>query len=115
MTFLTRLRAALAGRGELVVGTPRERLPDPLPGGVSLVVTTSGSTTGVGRPVGLTPAALAASARATHDRLGGPGQWLLTLPTDHIAGIQVCARSLLSGHAPVVRGEESLAAAIARM
>lgn len=115
MSFLTRLRAALAGTGELVIGVAREQLPSPLPGGVTVVVTTSGSTTGVGRPVGLTPAALAASARATHDRLGGPGQWLLTLPPDHIAGLQVCARSLLAGYTPVERGEEPLAAAVARM
>lgn len=115
MSFLTRLRAALAGTGELVIGVAREQLPSPLPGGVTVVVTTSGSTTGVGRPVGLTPAALAASARATHDRLGGPGQWLLTLPPDHIAGLQVCARSLLAGYTPVERGEEPFATAVARM
>lgn len=49
----------------------------------------------------LTGPALAASATATHDRLGGPGRWLLALPAHHIAGIQVVVRSLLAGAAPV--------------
>ncbi len=114
-TFLSQLRDALDGSGELVLGTPRELLPAPLPGGVTIVVTTSGSTTGVGRPVGLTPEAIIASAHATHARLGGPGQWLLTLPRDHIAGVQVCARSILAGFDPVVRGDEPLHEAVARM
>lgn len=67
---------------------------------IALVVTTSG-TTGVPKGALLTGAALAASASATHDRLGGPGSWLLALPAHHIAGIQVLVRSLLSGTAPV--------------
>ncbi|HLR57181.1 MAG TPA: AMP-binding protein [Beutenbergiaceae bacterium] len=113
--FLTHLRAALDGAGELVLGTDRSLLPAPLPEEVSIVVTTSGSSSGVGRPVGLTPAAIRASARATHERLGGPGQWLLTLPHEHIAGLQVCARSLLAGFEPVIRGDASLAEAISRM
>lgn len=49
----------------------------------------------------LTPAALVASAAATHDRLGGPGTWLLALPAHHIAGIQVLVRSLQAGTVPV--------------
>lgn len=115
-TFFSDLEAALRGTGELVLGANTEDLPTPLPAGVSLVVTTSGSTSGTGRPVGLTPGAIIASTAASHDHLGGPGQWLLTLPHHHIAGLQVCARSLLAGHEPVVRGsEESLAEAIARM
>lgn len=115
-TFLAQLRTALSGTGELVLGTERDRLPRRLPDGVTLVLTTSGSTTGKGRPVGLAPDAIKASAAATHERLGGSGQWLLTLPRDHIAGLQVCARSLLAGYDPVVRGEdESLAAVVARM
>ena len=113
--FLTHLRAALDGAGELVLGTDRSLLPAPLPEEVSIVVTTSGSSSGVGRPVGLTPAAIRASGRATHERLGGPGQWLLTLPHEHIAGLQVCARSLLAGFEPVIRGDASLAEAISRM
>ncbi|MGY4712030.1 o-succinylbenzoate--CoA ligase [Mycolicibacterium sp. CBM1] len=67
---------------------------------VALVVSTSG-TTGTPKGAMLTPAALIASAGATHDRLGGPGTWLLALPTHHIAGIQVLVRSLQAGTVPV--------------
>lgn len=66
---------------------------------IALVVSTSGTT---GEPKGamLTAAALIASATATHDRLGGPGSWLLALPPHHIAGIQVLVRSLAAGTVP---------------
>lgn len=67
---------------------------------VALVVSTSG-TTGTPKGAMLTPAALIASASATHDRLGGPGTWLLALPSHHIAGIQVLVRSLQAGTVPV--------------
>jgi o-succinylbenzoate---CoA ligase len=50
----------------------------------------------------LTGAALRASADATHERLGGPGQWLLTMPAHHIAGIQVLVRSLVAERTPVL-------------
>jgi O-succinylbenzoic acid--CoA ligase len=43
-----------------------------------------------------------ASARATLDRLGGPGQWLLALPANYIAGAQVLIRSLLADTQPVM-------------
>ena len=67
---------------------------------IALVVTTSG-TTGAPKGALLTAAALTASATATHDRLGGPGRWLLALPPHHIAGVQVLVRSLLAGTVPV--------------
>ena len=67
---------------------------------IALVVTTSG-TTGAPKGALLTAAALTASAAATHDRLGGPGRWLLALPPYHIAGVQVLVRSLLAGTVPV--------------
>ncbi|MBI2694119.1 o-succinylbenzoate--CoA ligase [Mycobacterium nebraskense] len=67
---------------------------------VALVVTTSG-TTGAPKGALLTAAALTASAAATHDRLGGPGSWLLALPPYHIAGLQVLVRSALAGSTPV--------------
>ena len=73
---------------------------EPVDDDVALVVTTSG-TTGAPKGALLTAAALIASARATHDRLGGPGCWLLALPPHHIAGIQVLVRSLLAGSEPV--------------
>ncbi len=61
-----------------------------------VVVQTSGST---GEPKGvlIDSAALRASADATHHLLDGPGQWLLTLDTHHIAGIAVLSRSVIAG------------------
>jgi O-succinylbenzoic acid--CoA ligase len=67
---------------------------------VAVVVSTSG-TTGVPKGAMLTAPALIASASATHDRIGGPGTWLLALPAHHIAGLQVMVRSLLAGTVPV--------------
>jgi O-succinylbenzoic acid--CoA ligase len=67
---------------------------------VAVVVTTSG-TTGTPKGALLTAAALTAGATATHDRLGGPGRWLLALPPYHIAGVQVLVRSLLADSVPV--------------
>src|SRR5699024_7113272 len=65
-----------------------------------VVLTTSGST-GHPKQVVLSAAALRASAQSTAERLGGHGQWLLTLPTDHVAGWQVMVRSVLAGTVPV--------------
>ena len=76
------------------------RVGDPIDDDVALVVTTSG-TTGTPKGAMLTAAALTASASATHDRLGGPGSWLLAVPPYHIAGVQVLVRSVLAGTAPV--------------
>jgi O-succinylbenzoic acid--CoA ligase len=67
---------------------------------IAIVVSTSG-TTGVPKGAMLTAAALVASAAATHDRLGGPGSWLLALPPHHVAGLQVLVRSALAGTTPV--------------
>jgi O-succinylbenzoic acid--CoA ligase len=66
----------------------------------AVVAATSGST---GAPKGaLLPAsALLASASATHDRLGGSGTWLLALPVEHVAGIQVLVRSLIARRDPI--------------
>lgn len=66
---------------------------------IALVIATSG-TTGTPRGAMLTPAALIASASATHDRLGGAGNWLLALPAHHIAGMQVLVRCVLAGTVP---------------
>lgn len=67
---------------------------------VALVVTTSG-TTGPPKGAMLTAAALTASASAAHDRLGGPGSWLLAVPPYHIAGLAVLVRSVIAGSVPV--------------
>lgn len=79
---------------ELTTGAP--------PPGTAVLLRTSGSTSGTGRLVALSAAALVASARATEERLGGPGRWLLALPAHHVAGLQVLVRSALAGHPPVV-------------
>lgn len=65
------------------------------PGG-HVVVPTSGST-GAPKLVVVSADALRASGEATFRALNGPGQWLLALPSSHIAGIQVLARSVLAG------------------
>lgn len=71
--------------------------PDrPVEPGTAVIIATSGST---GEPKGvlLSAGALTASATATHDRLGGPGHWLLATPAHYIGGLQVLVRSLLAG------------------
>ena len=85
-------RAAVLGHGD---GGAR------VPADVAVVLATSGST---GRPRGvlLPAAALLASARATYDRLGGPGAWLLALPVSSVGGLQVLVRSLVAGGEPLV-------------
>jgi o-succinylbenzoate---CoA ligase len=72
------------------------------PPGTAVVVATSGST-GQPRFVALTAAALRASAGATAARLGGGARWLLALPAEHVAGVQVGVRALLAGAPPVVQ------------
>lgn len=71
-----------------------------LPEGTAVVVRTSGSS-GVPKAVALSAAALTASATATHDTLGGPGQWLVTLPGSLISGLQMLVRGLTAGIDPV--------------
>jgi len=68
---------------------------------VAMVVPTSGST---GEPKGvlLSRDAVTTSARLTHERLGGPGRWLLAVPATHIAGLMVLARSVVAGTTPAV-------------
>jgi O-succinylbenzoic acid--CoA ligase len=75
-------------------------------GGEPLVVPTSGSS-GEPKNVVLSHAAVVASARATLDRLGGPGHWLLALPVSGIAGIQVLVRSALAAREPVALADHS--------
>lgn len=68
---------------------------------IALVIETSG-TTGAPKRVALSADAVLASARAAVAELGQPGTWLLLLPAHYIAGVQVLARSLVSGTTPVV-------------
>ncbi|MFB2554358.1 AMP-binding protein [Herbiconiux liangxiaofengii] len=82
--------------GERAVPVPAE-----VPKAVSVVIETSGST-GVPKRVALSSDALLASAAASEQALGGPGQWLLALPTHYVAGVQVLVRSIAAGTEPVV-------------
>ncbi len=77
-------------------GMPVEAVDDDR---VAFVVPTSG-TTGEPKGVLLGAAAVAASADATHSRLGGPGRWLLTLPATHVGGLMVLARSVVAETEP---------------
>lgn len=90
--------AALDGEGAPVAPVPLLDRPGraDVPPGAALVLRTSGST-GAPREVVLSATALRASGAATHDRLGGPGHWLLTLPPTHVAGVQVVARAHAAG------------------
>jgi O-succinylbenzoic acid--CoA ligase len=65
-----------------------------------LVIETSGST-GSPKRVVLSRSAMRASALATHERLGGPGQWVLNLPATYVAGLQVLYRCVVAGVEPV--------------
>jgi len=83
-----------------VTGTPLTATEDDEGDPTALVIATSGST---GTPKGslLSAGALAASAAATENRLGR-GRWLLALPAQHIAGLQVLLRSAAAGSEPDV-------------
>jgi O-succinylbenzoic acid--CoA ligase len=97
------LRAALAGGPAVLPVAPGDSGVSADPGdGAAVVITTSGST-GTAKHVVLSAAALRASALATADRLGGPARWLLALPAQHVAGVQVVVRALLAGAPPVVQ------------
>lgn len=104
-TAVTELRGALA---DTLAGGPAlaPTGPDGDPPGVEaepghVVVTTSGST-GEPKHVALPARALQASAEASQARLGGPGHWLLALPAQHVAGLQVLVRAALAGTEPEV-------------
>ena len=72
-----------------------------LPDDLALVVGTSGST-GTPKRAMLTAGNLRSSIGATAARLGGHGQWLLTVPGHHVAGLQVLLRSVVAGTTPHV-------------
>ena len=111
MSLLAAVESILDGRDAPMIPIPagnlREselltstlRVGEEIDEDVALVIATSG-TTSAPKGAMLTPAALIASAAATHDRLGGPGTWLLALPPHHIAGMQVLVRSVLAGTVP---------------
>ncbi len=93
---------ALAGGPPVLPLSAGTRGPTaPPPAGTAVVIGTSGST-GEPKFVALTAAALRASAEATAARLGGTARWLLALPGEHVAGVQVIVRALLAGTRPEV-------------
>lgn len=105
LACLAALRDALSGDGPAVLFrgggvNPVHTAPLEVEKRIALVVETSGTT---GRPkrVALSANAVLASAAATESALGGPGQWLLALPVQYIAGSNVLARSLAAGTTPV--------------
>lgn len=76
-------------------------LPDQVADNVALIVETSGST-GEAKRIEISRDALLASANASQIRLGGPGQWLLALPTNYIAGANVLIRALVADTQPIL-------------
>ncbi|MFW5468490.1 o-succinylbenzoate--CoA ligase [Knoellia sp. CPCC 206435] len=108
LDVLPRLAQALDGGSPVApyaVGSPPPDLsgtePGGLPDGLAVVVGTSGST-GTPKRAMLTATNLRSSLEATAGRLGGHGQWLLTVPGHHVAGLQVLLRSLVAGTTPHV-------------
>ena len=86
------------GEDRRVAGEPSEPV-EPVEPGDALVVATSG-TTGEPKGVVLSMAAVEASARATTARLGVDPQrhrWLACLPLNHVGGLSVVTRSLVTG------------------
>ncbi len=76
-----------------------------------LLISTSGST-GEPKRVVLSRDAVLASVEASAGRLGAAGQWVLTLPSSYVAGVQVIVRSLVAGHQPIVVDGLDVASAI---
>ncbi|MFJ5954433.1 AMP-binding protein [Paenarthrobacter sp. NPDC092416] len=109
---LKALAAALHGEGpavEIVVDADGEPTTVPVETGVedaAVVVRTSGST-GTPKATVLTVDALAASSVATAMALRGEGQWLLALPLQYVAGVQVLVRSLYAGTRPWVMDQSN--------
>jgi O-succinylbenzoic acid--CoA ligase len=99
---LPALREALGG-GDAVFVRTGDDLPERVEQRVALVVETSGSS-GNPKRVALSADALLANAAASESALGGPGQWVLGLPTHYIAGLNVLARSITAGTQPSVVG-----------
>ena len=110
--LLKALMAALHGEGpavEIVMDENGEPQAVPVETGVeeaAVLVRTSGST-GTPKATVLTIDALAASSVSTAVALSGEGQWLLALPLQYVAGVQVLVRSLYAGTRPWVMDQSN--------
>ena len=110
--LLKALMAALHGEGpavEIVMDENGEPQAVPVETGVeeaAVLVRTSGST-GTPKATVLTIDALAASSVSTAVALRGEGQWLLALPLQYVAGVQVLVRSLYAGTRPWVMDQSN--------
>ncbi len=107
--LLPALAAALDGTGPALLPLPLEAgersagkssTGEYVEDEVAVVLATSGSS-GAPKGVLLGRRALTWAADTLHDRLGGPGSWLLALPAWHIGGLQVLTRSLRAGTPPL--------------
>ena len=100
---------ALAGKHALFITPPETNglmpevhgLPDEVDDDVAFLVQSSGST-GTPKLIQHTASAAIASAEASAEALGGSGQWLLALPLNYIAGLNVLVRSALAETQPVM-------------
>lgn len=97
---LRALRGAVLGAGPAIALGEAPALPDEVPAGTAVVLTTSGST-GVPKSVVLSRSALTSSALATAARIG-EGHWLLSLSGGYVAGVQVMVRALVAGRDPAI-------------
>lgn len=97
---LRALRAAVFGAGPAVALGATSAVPEEVPAGTAVVITTSGSS-GVPKSVALGRNALIASALATSARVG-EGAWLLAVPATYVAGVQVLVRALAAGREPAI-------------
>ncbi|MEY4320514.1 MAG: hypothetical protein RLZZ471_455 [Actinomycetota bacterium] len=106
---LVAVTEALAGKHALFITPPETNglmpevhgLPSEADDDVAFIVQSSGST---GTPKLIQHSAHAAitSAKASAQALGGSGQWLLALPLNYIAGLNVLVRSALAETQPVM-------------
>lgn len=113
-SVLMALSDVLAGKVALFVTAPEVNglmpevhgLPESVDDEIALIVESSGST-GVPKRIPVTLSQLTASAQASAERLyqkpePGRNQWLLALPTNYIAGLNVLVRSLFAETQPIL-------------
>ena len=83
---------------------------DPVPNGIGLIATTSGSTS-TPKGVLISYAAIDASINAVNQELGLTPQWHLVLPVQHIAGTMTAIRGLASDsklHQPTINAADPM-------